>query len=276
MQDIKKMGGLYKKLPITYFFIIIGTLALTGIPPLAGYFSKDLILEYAFSLHNLKGNMIYIIGCLGAMMTSVYSFRLIYKVFHGDTELSAKQMVTIKESPKVMLFPLLILSFGAVFGGYIFYDIVYDIGFWKGSIFVKENISFVEKAHHIGLFFRLIPIILVVIAGFSIVLCFIKIKNFTNLIDNYFNRAILLLKNKWYFDIFYNYLFVKKLNKMCNYLWSFIDVYIIDGMGPLGISKKIWTSSGYLRKFQNGKVFSYAIIMFLGIIVFASSLFLKF
>ena len=129
MQDINKMGSLSKQLPITYFFMIIGTLALTGIPPLAGYFSKDLILEYAFSMHNFKGNVIYTIGCLGAIMTSIYSFRLIYKVFHGKPKLSSKQISNIKEAPKIMLFPLLVLSCGALFGGYIFYEIVYDINF---------------------------------------------------------------------------------------------------------------------------------------------------
>ncbi len=276
MQDIKKMGGLFNRLPITYFFMIIGTLALTGIPPLAGYFSKDLILEYAFSLHNFKGNTVYIIGSIGAALTSIYSFRLLYLVFHGKTKISTEKNKLIKEAPKVMLFPLLILAIGALLGGYIFYEIVYDLNFWKGSIFVLEKINYVEDAHHIPFSFRLIPIILVVLSGLFILTCYTKIKNFNNVINNYFSKITFFLKNKWYFDIVYNYIFVKKFNKLCGYLWKAIDIYTIDGMGPLGITKKIWTSSGYLRRFQNGKVFSYAIIMFVGIIAFASTLFLKF
>ena len=158
-QNIKKMGGLCKKIPITYSLIILGSLALMGVPPFAGYFSKDLILEYGFSLHNFEGNLVYYLGCLGAIMTALYSARLIYFTFHGKTNLNTKKFTEIKEAPIVMLLPLFILSIGAIFSGIFFYDIVKYNTFWNNSIFFKENINFVERAHHIPFLFKALPVI---------------------------------------------------------------------------------------------------------------------
>ena len=272
-QNIYKMGGLIKKLPLTYFFIIIGSLALAGFPPFSGYFSKDLILEYAFSLHNMTGNTIYVLGCIGAVMTAIYSFRLISLTFHGKTKMTSEAYASLSESPKVMLFPLAILSIGAMFSGYLFYDIVYYNDFWQGSIFFKKNINFVEEAHHISLTFKLIPIILVMVSSFFILYSYSKIKNFSYIINKVFKRLIIIFKNKWYFDDFYHFLFVKKLSLLSKILWKKIDISYIDGRGPIGIAMHVWLTADILKKFQSGKVFNYAIVMFLGIIIFVSMLF---
>ena len=274
-QDIKKLGGLYRKLPLTYFFIIIGSLALAGIPPFAGYFSKDLILEYAFATHTFNGNMIYIFGCLGAFLTSVYSCRLIYFTFHKKTSLSSADFNSLKEPSITMIFPLFILAIGAIFSGYLFYDLVYDKEFWNGAIYFKKQVNFVEKAHHIDFIYKVIPIFLVVAASLIVFFSYAFIKNLSVRIYSSFGKAVNMMKNKWYVDELYSLVFIKTLIKTSSFFGNIIDKKIIDGMGPLGLSNNVWTLSSYFRQLQNGKIFSYAVIMFLGIIIFLRTLFFK-
>ena len=274
-QDIKKLGGLYRKLPLTYFFIIIGSLALAGIPPFAGYFSKDLILEYAFATHTFNGNMIYIFGCLGAFLTSVYSCRLIYFTFHKKTSLSSADFNSLKEPSITMIFPLFILAIGAIFSGYLFYDLVYDKEFWNGAIYFKKQVNFVEKAHHIDFIYKVIPIFLVVAASLIVFFSYAFIKNLSVRIYSSFGKAVNMMKNKWYVDELYSLVFIKTLIKTSSFFGNIIDKKIIDGMGPLGLSNNVWTLSSYFRQLQNGKIFSYAVIMFLGIIIFLGTLFFK-
>ncbi len=274
-QDIKKMGGLRKKLPITYFFIIIGSLALAGIPPLSGFFSKDLILEYAFSMHSFNGNTVYVIGCLGAFMTAAYSTRLIYLAFHGNTKIDAKNFEKINESPKSMLIPLAFLTIGAVFSGYIFYDLVSSIDFWGGSIFFKNDINFVEKAHHIPFIYKKLPILIVILAILLTIFFFIKLSRKITF-HKYIEKIFIFLKNKWYIDELYKYIFVAKFYSLSSYCWKFIDIVLIDGLGPTGVSNKFWQLSNYFKRMQNGKIFSYAVVMFTGIIIFFTTFLAKF
>ena len=275
-QNIKKMGGLYKKIPITYFLIILGSLALMGVPPFSGYYSKDLILEYAYSLHNLEGNLVYYLGCLGAIMTSIYSARLLYLTFHGKTNLTLKRFSEVKEAPKVMLFPVLILSIGAIFSGIYFYEIVKYNTFWNNSIYFKENINFVESAHHIPFFFKALPIITALLFSIMVFIYFNKLSNLIKINSNLFKMLATFLKRKWYFDEIYNFIFVKKLSNLAIILWQFFDQKIIDGVGPKGLSNKIYSSSKYLKDFQNGKIFSYATYMILGVILFFSLIFVNY
>ncbi|MBF97074.1 MAG: NADH-quinone oxidoreductase subunit L [Pelagibacterales bacterium] len=275
-QNIKKMGGLCRKIPITYFFIILGSLALMGIPPFSGYFSKDLILEFAFSLHSIKGNLVYYLGCLGAAMTSIYSVRLIYLTFHGKSKLKTKEYESVKEAPLVMLVPLFLLSLGAIFSGFFFYKIVKYESFWKNSLFYKENINFVDNAHHIPFIFKLFPIITVILFSFLVLFYFSKLNTFFDFTNKSFSKLLIVIKQKWYFDILYNFLFIKKLKIFSKFLWKRVDQKIIDGLGPLGVSYCVYSASRYLKAFQNGKIFSYATFMVLGIILFFSLIFISF
>ncbi|MEC8100134.1 MAG: NADH-quinone oxidoreductase subunit L [Pseudomonadota bacterium] len=275
-QNIKKMGGLCKKIPITYSLIILGSLALMGIPPFSGYFSKDLILEYGFSLDSFEGNLVYYLGCLGAIMTALYSSRLIYFTFHGKTNLNTKEFSEIKEAPIVMLLPLFILSIGAIFSGIFFYDIVKYNNFWNNSIFLKENINFVENAHDIPLFFKALPVITALFFSLLALLYYSKLSNLVKFSNSLIRKFLIFLKNKWYFDEIYNYIFVKKLHKFAIFLWQFLDQKVIDGFGPNGLSKTIYASSKYLKAIQNGKIFNYATYMILGVILFFSLIFVNF
>ena len=275
-QNFKNMGGLYKKLPITFSFVIIGSIALMGIPPFAGYFSKDLILEYALSMHSFNSTNVYIFGCLGAFLTSIYSTRLIYLTFISKTKIKEVAFNKIKEPGFIMILPLCILSIGAIFGGYLFYNLVADNKFWIDSIYTISEINYLEEAHHIDKIYKLFPIFLVIIASVVVFLSYKYIKNLPLYLDNNFRSLITFIKNKWYFDQFYSFLFVKKLIQFSNFLWSYIDVNLIDSKGPIGMSNNVWKAANYCRKIQNGKLFSYAIVMFAGIVMFVSLLFIKF
>ena len=272
-QDCNKMGGLYKKLPVTFAFIIIGSIALMGIPPFAGYFSKDLILEYALSIHSFNGTNIYVLGCLGAFLTSVYSTRLIYLTFLNKTNIKTDTFNKIKEPGFTMLFPLFILSIGAIAGGYLFYDIVEDNAFWFNSIFTLTEVNYVEEAHHIEKIYKLFPIFLVVLAVIVVFSAYKYVDSLSYLLNYKIKGLVKFLQKKWYFDEIYGFLFVNKLLQLSTFLWTRVDINLIDLKGPIGVSNNIWKAAAYCRKIQNGKVFSYAIVMFTGIVVFVSLIF---
>ena len=272
-QDCKKMGGLYKKLPVTFAFIIIGSIALMGIPPFAGYFSKDLILEYALSIHSFNGTNIYVLGCLGAFLTSVYSTRLIYLTFLNKTNIKTDTFKKIKEPGFTMLFPLFILSIGAIAGGYLFYDIVENNAFWFNSIFTLTEVNYVEEAHHIEKIYKLFPIFLVVLAVIVVFAAYKYVDSLSYLLNYKIKGLVKFLQKKWYFDEIYGFLFVNKLLQLSTFLWTRVDINLIDLKGPIGVSNNIWKAAAYCRKIQNGKVFSYAIVMFTGIVVFVSLIF---
>ncbi len=272
-QDCKKMGGLYKKLPVTFAFIIIGSIALMGIPPFAGYFSKDLILEYALSIHSFNGTNIYVLGCLGAFLTSVYSTRLIYLTFLNKTNIKVDIFNKIKEPGFTMLFPLFILSIGAIAGGYLFYNIVENNAFWFNSIFTLTEVNYVEEAHHIEKIYKLFPIFLVVLAVIVVFAAYKFVDSLSYLLNYKIKSLVKFLQKKWYFDEIYGFLFVNKLLQLSTFLWTRVDIYLIDLKGPIGVSNNIWKAAAYCRKIQNGKVFSYAIVMFTGIVVFVSLIF---
>ena len=272
-QDCNKMGGLYKKLPVTFAFIIIGSIALMGIPPFAGYFSKDLILEYALSMHSFNGTNIYVLGCLGAFLTSVYSTRLIYLTFLNKTNIKTDIFNKIKEPGFTMLFPLFILSIGAIAGGYLFYDIVENNAFWFNSIFTLTEVNYVEEAHHIEKIYKLFPIFLVVLAVIVVFAAYKYVDSLSYLLNYKIKGLVKFLQKKWYFDEIYGFLFVNKLLQLSTFLWTRVDINLIDLKGPIGVSNNIWKAAAYCRKIQNGKVFSYAIVMFTGIVVFVSLIF---
>ena len=223
-QDCNKMGGLYKKLPVTFAFIIIGSIALMGIPPFAGYFSKDLILEYALSIHSFNGTNIYVLGCLGAFLTSVYSTRLIYLTFLNKTNIKADIFNKIKEPGFTMLFPLFILSIGAIAGGYLFYDIVENNAFWFNSIFTLTEVNYVEEAHHIEKIYKLFPIFLVVLAVFVVFAAYKYVDSLSYLLNYKIKGIVKFLQKKWYFDEIYGFLFVNKLLQLSTFLWTRVDI----------------------------------------------------
>ena len=273
-QNIDEMGGVWKKMPYTWILMIIGTLALTGFPFLSGFYSKDAILEFAYLKGTTIGYLAAGVGVLTALMTSIYSWRLLFKTFHGAYKNTKIKFESIHESPLVMIIPLIILSMGAVFSGIIFKDIFISssssINFWRDSIYFFEPLS---QEHPPIWFLYMAPIIVTLSIPISY---YIFIKN--TLIIKLFVDAnypiYKFLKNKWYFDELYDFVFIKSCKKLGIFFWKKIDINIIDKFGPDGISRLVKLFSFIAFKFQSGFIYQYAFIMLIGFSVLLTFLIL--
>jgi NADH-quinone oxidoreductase subunit L len=270
-QNINSMGGVWKKLPYTYVLMIIGTLALTGFPLLSGFYSKDAIIEFAYLRDNTAGYYAAGIGIFTAFLTSIYSWRLIFKTFHGSYNNKSIKIEETHESPLVMLLPLIILSIGAIFAGFIFKELFFDTNFWGNSIFFLEPLS---EEHPPMWFLLLTPILVCSSIPISYYL-FVKNKDLPNSIVEINKPLYNFLVNKWYFDELYEILFIKPSKKIGLFLWKFFDVKIIDGFGPDGISSLIKKFSIKASKFQSGYIYQYAFIMLLGFSALLTFLIIK-
>ena len=263
-QNINNMGGVWKKLPYTYTLMIIGTLALTGFPFLSGFYSKDAIIEFAYLRGNTVGYYAAGIGIITALLTSIYSWRLIFKTFHGNYNNKETKIEDTHESPIVMLIPLIFLSIGAIFAGFVFKDLFIGYEginyFWQDSIFFLKPLS----TEHPPLWFLFLTPVLVIISIPIAYYLFLKNKNLTEQIANVNRPLYQFLINKWYFDELYDYIFVKPSKKLGLFLWKFFDLKVIDGFGPDGISTLIKRLSVKANKFQSGFIYQYAFVMLLG------------
>ncbi len=263
-QNINNMGGVWRKLPYTYSLMIIGTLALTGFPFLSGFYSKDAIIEFAYLRGNTTGYYAAGIGIFTAFLTSIYSWRLIFKTFHGDYNNKEIKIDETHESPIVMLIPLILLSIGALFAGFLFKElfISYEAlnNFWRDSLFFLKPLS----TDHPPLWFLLLTPTLVILSIPLAYYLFVKNRNLPERLASINKPLYEFLLNKWYFDELYDVLFVKPSKKLGLFLWKFFDLKIIDGFGPDGISSMIKKFSLKANKFQSGYIYQYAFVMLLG------------
>ena len=267
-QDIQKMGGLYKIIPFTWIMMIIGTLALTGAPLLSGYYSKDAIIESAYASHAFGHQYAFYLLVFSALLTSFYSWRLIFLTFHGKTRSSQDVLSKAHESPLSMTFPLLLLSLGAVFSGFLFSDffLSHDIkNLWDNSIYTNPDNHILEEIHHSPFWVKKIPLLMMLI-GFSMaVLFYLTFKNLPLFLSNKMSIIYKFLYNKWYFDQLYDAIFVNPLRRIGNFLWLIFDKKIIDGLGPDGISSLVVNISRNVSKIQTGFVYHYAFAMLIGL-----------
>ena len=263
-QNINNMGGVWRKLPYTYALMVIGTLALTGFPFLSGFYSKDAIIEFAYLRGNTTGYYAAGIGIFTAFLTSIYSWRLIFKTFHGKYNNKEIDIEKTHESPLVMLIPLVILAIGAIFAGYLFKDLFIGHGsenyFWSNSIKFLEPLS----TEHPPTWFLLLTPCLVLLSIPIAYYLFVKNKDIPNQIANINKPLYNFLINKWYFDELYEVIFIRPSKKIGLFLWKFCDGKLIDGFGPDGISSFIKKCSIKANKFQSGFIYQYAFIMLLG------------
>ena len=263
-QDMRNMGGVWKKIPYTYSLMIIGTLALTGFPFLSGFFSKDAIIETAYSSTSFFAGYAVTIGVLTAFMTSLYSWRLIFMTFHGTYNNKNISLSKVHESPAVMLVPLLFLALGAIFAGYAFKD--YFIGsqfiqFWNSSIFFLKEFVLL----HPPLWFLLLTPILVLLAIPLSYYFFVKDKKSLDGFVEINKPLYNFLVNKWYFDELYDFLFVKPAKKIGTFFWKIGDGTIIDGLGPDGLAKLVKLVSDKAVQFQSGFLYHYAFVILIGL-----------
>ena len=277
-QDIRKMGDLYKLIPFTWITMLIGTLALTGFPYMSGYFSKDGIIEAAFVSHTGGHFYAFYLLVISALLTSFYSWRLIFLTFHGKSKVSKDVFSKIHESPKIMLAPLLILALCSIFSGYIFVDyfMSHDFEFlWKSSIFLAPDNHIIEEIHHVPLWVKLSPLVMM-IAGFMLSFLFYIVFPFIpGYLAKSYSPLYKFLLNKWYFDELYNFIFVKNIKRIGEFLSSFGDKKIIDGFGPDGIASSISYFAKQASRLQTGYIYHYAFAMLFGLTIFISYFFLR-
>ena len=263
-QDIRNMGGVRKKLPYTYILMIIGTLALTGFPLLSGFYSKDAIIEFAFFKGSSIGYYATTIGILTAFLTAVYSWRLIFKTFHGSYNNKSLPIEKTHESPLIMLLPLFILAVGAVFAGIAFKKIFIGHNsneFWQTSIFFLNEI----KHDHIPLWLLIITPFLVITAIPISYYYFVQNKKILEQFLETNKPLYNFLLNKWYIDELYDLIFVNPIKKIGKILWKKGDQNLIDRFGPDGISNVIKFISSKAVQFQSGYIYDYAFVMLIGL-----------
>ncbi len=267
-QDMRNMGGIWRKVPYTYAMMWIGSLALAGIPPLAGYYSKDLIIEAAYVSGGAFSGFAFWAGIIAAFMTAFYSGRLLFMTFHGKTRCSNKVFSHVHESPKIMLLPLVVLVLGAIFSGIIGYHAfgIADANdnFWQGSIVITDIL---EQIHHIPAWVGKLPLV-VALSGFALSwLIYVKKPQIAGKIAHIFNPLYQFLLNKWYIDQLYNAIFIKPALWLGAFLWHRGDEATINRFGADGCAKMANISAQGLSRFQNGMVNHYAVVMIFSLVI---------
>jgi len=269
-QNIQKMGGLYKKIPFTYAMMWVGSLALAGFPPFAGYYSKDVILELAFTAHTPMGYFAFAVGIITAFLTAFYSWRLLFLVFHGKTRADKHDFDHAHESPMPMLIPLAILAIGSIVAGYIGYHILQMVStnnFFASAITISMSKFFIyEDIHHAPTLVKFAPMIVGVLAISLAMWFYIFSPNIPQKLANKFPRLYKFSYNKWYFDEFYQNVIIEPLKKFSKFLWQFFDVKIIDGV-PNGAIQICRFASIGISRIHSGLVYHYATFMILGLAI---------
>jgi NADH-quinone oxidoreductase subunit L len=298
-QDIRKMGGLRKAIPFTYAMMVIGTLALTGFPFTAGFYSKDAIVESAFASHAALSGYGFWLLVIAAALTSFYSWRLVFLTFHGTPRFVAAgghhghhaahndhghddhahddhghghhgvtRLEDVHEAPKTMLLPLLVLAVGALGAGVAFHEVF--VGHHGVPEFFRESISLskldlLEEMHHVPELVAFAPTIAMAL-GFAVaVLFYLVAPGLPAALANAFKPLYLFLLNKWYFDELYDVIFVRAAKRLGRFLWKQGDGAVIDGLGPDGVAARVLDTTDRVVRLQTGYLYHYAFAMLIGV-----------
>ncbi|OAE97339.1 NADH-quinone oxidoreductase subunit L [Bradyrhizobium centrolobii] len=264
-QDIRNMGGLWKKIPYTYAVMVVGTLALTGFPLTAGYFSKDAIIESAYASHNPFAVYGYLLTVVAAALTSFYSWRLVFKTFHGEPH-DEHHYEAAHESPIWMLIPIGVLAVGSIVVGFPFKELFAGHGveeFFRES--VKMNPHIIEEMHHIPETIAFLPTVMMVLGFLVSYLFYIRRPYLPVELAKTQPMLYQFLLNKWYFDELYEVIFVRPAKWIGYQLWKKGDGFIIDGLGPDGVSARVLDVTRNVVKIQTGYLYHYAFAMLIGV-----------
>ncbi|HYM01637.1 MAG TPA: NADH-quinone oxidoreductase subunit L [Stellaceae bacterium] len=272
-QDMRKMGGIWRLIPVTYGLMWIGSLALAGIWPFAGYYSKDTILEAAWAAGTGVGLYAFWLGIFAAFLTAFYSWRLIFLTFHGAPRAEPEVMHHVHESPQVMLAPLYVLAAGALIAGKLGYDAFVGEereGFWRDSILVLPDHPSLEAAQHAPFWVGTLPLVAGLL-GIAIAWVFyIWRSELPALVARRLRGLYLFLLNKWYFDELYDAILVRPAMALGFDLWKKGDGALIDGLGPDGLSATTIRIAVRAARLQTGYLYHYAFVMLIGVVVFIS------
>ncbi len=302
-QDMRYYGGLRKQIPLTFYAMMAGTLAITGVGiaglfGFAGFYSKDAIIEAAFASGTTSGYTAFAVAVFAALLTSFYSWRLIFLTFYGKPRWSQSEHIQHAahghdghhddhhhapyadehddgtagyhphESPFSMLIPLGVLAIGAVFAGYVFHDAFFNAEFWRGS--VAYNHELMEKMEHVPALVKFSATI-VMLLGLGVAwLAYIKDTTIPARFTAAFGPLYRFLLNKWYWDELYDMLFVKPAFKLGRLFWKGGDQGTIDRFGPNGMAAIVMQGNRLAARLQSGYLATYALVMLLGLAAVAS------
>ncbi len=268
-QDMRRMGGLWRKLPWTYGTMWIGALSLSGIPLFSGYYSKDTILEADWAAGTAVGRYAWVLGVVAAFMTAFYISRLMFMTFHGEPRAGEETMHHAHESPWVMVIPLLVLATGAALFGFVGYDFFVGherASFWKSSILVLPQLDSLAKVEEIPRLVRYMPLVFGLLGIATAYVFYIVDKTIPVRLAARLRALYLFLLNKWYFDEFYDWLFVRPAMIIGDGLWKSGDGAVIDGLGPDGVAAVTRDLARQASRLQTGYLYHYAFAMMIGLV----------
>jgi len=281
-QDMRNMGGLRKKMPMTWILMVIGTLAITGVGlpgvegihlGFAGFFSKDAILESAYASHDAFGPLAFWLGIGAACLTSFYSWRLILMTFHGKTRADHHAYDEAHDAPWVMSVPLILLAIGAVFAGVVFYDAFVDhhqAEFWGSAVFTSPENHVLHDRHEVPTWVLFAPAGAWVI-GLLFAIYFYGLRpSVPRRMAAHGGPLHSFLSNKWYFDELYNFVFVRGAALLGDLFWKVGDKRIIDGLGPDGVTSAAKAGASGLSFLHTGKLYHYALVVLLTAVLFGA------
>jgi NADH-quinone oxidoreductase subunit L len=268
-QDMRRMGGLWRKTPWTYATMWVGALSLSGIPFFSGYYSKDTILDAAWASGTAVGRYGWCLGTLAAFMTAFYISRVMFMTFHGEPHADEETMHHAHESPWVMRIPLLVLAVGAALFGYLGYDyFVGDgrAGFWKAAILVLPKYDSLALAEQIPPLIRYLPLLFGLVGILTAYVFYIADPRLPVRLAARYRSLYLFLLNKWYFDELYDWVFVRPAFLLGDGLWKSGDGAVIDGLGPDGVAAMTSDLARQASRLQTGYLYHYAFAMMIGLV----------
>jgi NADH-quinone oxidoreductase subunit L len=266
-QDIRRMGGLKDRIPLTYWAMVIGTLALTGFPLTAGYFSKDAIIEAAYAGTNPMALYGFLSTVMAAALTSFYSWRLIFKTFHG-TPHDHHHYEEAHESPAVMLVPLAVLAAGSLLAGYPFKELFTGHGvaeFFRQSLNFAPGNHVLDEMEKVPYLVSVLPTLMMVIGFYVAWQFYIRKPELPVELARQQEPLYKFLLNKWYFDELYDFLLVRPTFRLGYLLWKGGDGWLIDGFGPDGVSARVLDVTRNVVRLQTGYLYHYAFAMLIGV-----------
>ncbi len=273
-QDMRNMGGVWRMIPVTYVYMWIGSLALAGIGipgvfGMAGFYSKDVIIESAWAAGTGAGSFAFWAGLAAAFMTAFYSWRVIFMTFHGEARCDERTLAHVHESPKVMIVPLAVLALGSIVAGAVAVNVFVGEGmasFWGDSILILPAHGALEASHHVPLLVKLSPLVLA-LAGIALAWwMYIRKPDMAAIWAEKLRPAYLLSFNKWYFDELYDRLIVRPAFVLGRGLWKSGDEGLIDGIGPNGVAETTRRFSLRASALQSGYLYHYAFAMLIGVV----------
>lgn len=270
-QDIRRLGGLIKYLPFIYSSMLVGTIALLGLPWLSGFYSKDLIIELAYSQYSFSSTYAYILGSITAGLTSFYSFRLISLVFLTAPNGPRVTYLKLHEAKLAVIIPLLALSLFSIFFGFIFSDLFVGIGtdFFGNAIYIHpNNTSLVEAEFSINTGLKLLPSILSIIGALLAIYLYRFSPNIINNLSesSLFRKTYSFLNGQYFFDIIYNHYIINKGLHLGYKISKVLDRGIIETVGPQGISTVLKNTGENIAKLDTGIITTYALYITLGLL----------